>query len=92
MPDPALCSTRYSLARDISAGVEYLVYDPAYCSFTVNLLAMADSRMLSIGWFNPATGAAIHQDPIAAGSPFYQFTTPFSRDAVLYLVDILSHT
>lgn len=86
-PSPSLCSTRYCLAQTPAAGAEYLVYAPSGDTFTMDLSAMPDSRMLAVEWFNPATGEAIAQDPIKAGSSSQSFTPPFSGDAVLYLVD-----
>jgi hypothetical protein len=86
-PMDSLCSTRHCLAQTPAAGAEYLVYAPSGGSFTMDLSAMPDSRMLAVEWFNPATGETIAQDPIKAGASSQSFTPPFKGDAVLYLVD-----
>jgi hypothetical protein len=88
-PSPSLCSTKFCLAQTSAAGAEYLVYVPSGGTFTMDLSAITDSRMLAVEWFNPATGEALAKDPIKAGSSSQPFTPPFSGDAVLYLVDAL---
>ena len=90
-PRSSLCSTRYCLAQTPAAGAEYLVYAPKGGSFTVDLSAMPNDRTLAVEWFNPTTGKAISDRPIAAGSSSQLFTPPFSGDAVLYLVDTAGH-
>ncbi len=90
-PDSSLCSTKYCLAQTPSIGAEYLVYAPSGGSFTVDLSAMPNTRMLSVEWFNPATGTTTSQSPIPAGSSSRLFNSPFSGDAVLYLVDTEGH-
>ena len=90
-PRSSLCSTGYCLAQTPSVGAEYLVYAPDGGSFTLDLSAMPNSRMLAVEWFNPATGTTISNTPIAAGSSSQPFTPPFSGDAVLYLVDTAGH-
>jgi hypothetical protein len=91
-PRSSLCSTSYCLAQTPSQGAEYLVYAPVGGSFTVDLSAMPSSRMLTVEWFDPSSGATITADPVAAGSPSQSFTPPFSGDAVLYLVDTTGHS
>ncbi len=90
-PRSSLCSTRYCLAQTPAAGAEYLAYAPAGGGFTMDLSAMPDSRKLAVEWFNPATGQAATENPIAAGSSTQPFHPPFSGDAVLYLVDTQGH-
>jgi len=90
-PSSSLSSTGYCLAQTPAVGAEYLVYAPSGGSFTVNLSAMPGSRKLSVEWFNPSTGAAISDGPIAAGSSAQSFSPPFNGDAVLYLVDTTGH-
>jgi hypothetical protein len=90
-PHPALTSTGFCLAQTPASGAEYLVYDPAGGSFTVDLSAMPPSRHLQVEWFNPATGMATAGDPIHAGASNQRFTPPFTGDAVLYLVDTAGH-
>jgi hypothetical protein len=90
-PQKSLCSTGYCLAQTGAVGAEYLVYAPAGGPFTVNLSAMPASRRLSVEWLNPATGAVLARQAIAAGASAQAFTPPFSGDAVLYLVDTEGH-
>jgi Putative collagen-binding domain of a collagenase len=90
-PSPSICSTKFCLAQTPAAGAEYLIYAPSGGTFTMDLSAMPESRMLAVEWFNPATGEAMHQDPIKAGASSQPFTPPFSGDAVLYLVDGQGH-
>jgi hypothetical protein len=90
-PRGSLSSTGFCLAQTPAQGAEYLVYAPSGGSFTLDLSAMQNSRTLSVEWFDPATGAAISQDPIAAGSRSQRFASPFSADAVVYLVDTSGH-
>jgi hypothetical protein len=90
-PRSALCSTGFCLAQTPSAGAEYLVYAPDGGSFTLDLSAMPRSRMLAVEWFNPANGTATMESPIPAGSSAESFRTPFSGDAVLYVVDSGGH-
>ena len=52
---------------------------------------MPASRMLTVEWFDPASGKPIRENPIPAGSPAQPFKTPFSSDAVLYLADSTGH-
>jgi len=90
-PQKSLSSTGYCLAQTPRAGAEYLVYAPSGGPFTVDLSAMPGSRMLAVEWFNPSTGETSARKPIAAGSSAQRFTSPFSGDAVLYLVDTAGH-
>jgi Protein of unknown function (DUF4038)/Putative collagen-binding domain of a collagenase len=87
----SLSSTKFCLAKTPDIGAEYLVYAPDGGPFTVDLSAMPDSRMLTVEWFNPASGEAINQEAIPAGSRSRSFTPPFRGDAVLYLVDTAGH-
>jgi hypothetical protein len=89
-PHGELSSTSYVLAQTPAEGAEYLVYAPGGGTFTVDLSAMASSRSLSVEWFNPSTGTTTTGDSIVAGSSS-SFTSPFSGDAVLYLVDTSGH-
>src|SRR5262245_45008518 len=57
----------------------------------MDLSALPDSRKLTVEWFNPATGETIPQNSIPAGSSSKSFTSPFTGDAVLYLVDTEWH-
>jgi hypothetical protein len=90
-PRDALCSTHYCLAQTPAVGAEYLAYAPSGGPFSMDLSAMPGSRMLAVEWFNPATGRAICQSPIPAGSSSQAFRAPFRGDAVLYLVDTAGH-
>jgi hypothetical protein len=90
-PQGALSSTRLCLAQTPTAGAEYLIYAPEGGSFNVDLSAMPHTRMLTVEWFNPATGTTISQNPITAGSKTHPFTPPFSGDAVLFLADTAGH-
>ena len=74
-----------------TAGAEYLAYAPTGGGFTMDLSAMPDSRKLAVEWFNPLTGQATIESPIAVGSSAQIFHPPFSGDAVLYLVDTQGH-
>jgi len=87
----SLSSTGYCLAHTPSAGAEYLIYAPSGGSFTVDLSTMPASRKLAVEWFNPATGVTSAGSPIHSGSSAQPFTSPFSGDAVLYLVDTEGH-
>jgi len=48
------------------------------------------TRALNVEWFNPATGATTAGAAITGGST-KSFTSPFSGDAVLYIVDAAGH-
>lgn len=86
-PRDTLSSTGFCLASTNATRPEYLIYAPAGGSFTVNLSGLSSARRLAIEWFNPATGAHTHEQPVSSGSAEQTFTPPFSGDAVLYLVD-----
>ena len=90
-PRSSLSSTGYCLAQTQAQGAEYLIYAPSGGSFTVDLSAMARSRMLAVEWFSPSTGATIAGQSIPAGLSSQAFTPPFGQDAVLYLVDTAGH-
>jgi Family of unknown function (DUF6298)/Putative collagen-binding domain of a collagenase len=76
-PRGDLSSTAYALANP---GAEYLVYQPADGSFTVNLA----SGKYDIEWLNPETGAVIQGSSINGGTT-RTFDPPFGGHAVLYL-------
>lgn len=84
-PQPALASTANCLARATATDAEYLVFAPSGGTFTVNL--SATTNLLNVQWLNPATGTVTNIAAINGGSSARSFTTPFSGDAVLYLVD-----
>ena len=88
MPLASLSSTGFCLADNAATGAEYLVYAPSGGTFTVDL--GATTRALNVEWFNPATGATMPGAAITGGST-KSFTTPFSGDAVLYIVDAAGH-
>jgi hypothetical protein len=90
-PRSSLCSTKYCLAQTPPVGAEYLAYAPDGGAFTMDLSAMPSSRRLAVEWFNPAAGATITENSIAAGSSSQSFSPPFSGDAVLFLVDTAGH-
>jgi hypothetical protein len=90
-PRSSLCSTRFCLAQTPPAGAEYLAYAPGGGAFTMDLSAMPNSRRLAVEWFNPADGATLIKDSIAAGLSAQSFSPPFSGDAVLFLVDTAGH-
>jgi len=91
-PRDSLSSTGFCLAQTPPAGAEYLIYAPAGGSFSVDLSAMSSARTLAVEWFNPSTGSATREEPIASGSSKQTFTPPFTGDAVLYLVDTAGHS
>jgi hypothetical protein len=91
IPRPAVCSTKFCLAQTPSVGAEYLAYAPNGGSVTLDLSAMSNSRILAVEWFDPATGKVVSGEPVHAGSPSQAFRSPFTGDAVLYLVDAQGH-
>jgi hypothetical protein len=90
-PRGELSSTGFCLAQTPAIGAEYLVYAPNGGSFTLDLSAMPSSRSLAVEWFDPSAGKTTAQAPVPAGSPRQSFRTPFSGDAVLYVVDVAGH-
>ena len=90
-PCHEISSTGFCLAQTPSSGAEYLIYAPAGGPFKVNLSAMPGSRLLSVEWFNPATGTTVMQEPVRSGSFMMRFDPPFKGDAVLYLSDTEGH-
>ena len=84
----SLCSTGYCLRRAVANGAEYLVYRPASSgNITVDLSATSSSKVLSVEWFNPVTGATLAGGTVNGGAS-RSFTPPFSNDAVLYIYDV----
>jgi hypothetical protein len=78
-PQGALGSTGYCLAKP---GAEYLVYQQAGGTFSVNL--SANTEIYKVEWFNPVTGKASLGSNVNGGANRV-FTPPFSGPAVLYL-------
>jgi len=81
VPHPELTSTGYAL---VWPGEEYLVYQPAAGSFTVNLLA----GQYAVEWFDPTARTTMTAAPLTVASAGAQtFTTPMTppQDAVLFL-------
>jgi hypothetical protein len=78
-PRGDLCSTGYCL---VNPGREYLVYQPAGGSFTVDLRAGPGS--FAAEWMNAATGEVARGDG-RSGGEVTTFTPPFRGPAVLYL-------
>ncbi len=76
-PRESLASTAYCLANP---GQEYLVYQPASASFTVNLTA----GNYTFEWFNTVSGKITATGSANAGGGNYSFSPPFSG-AVLYI-------
>jgi collagenase-like protein with putative collagen-binding domain len=87
----SLSSTGFCLAQTPPIGAEYLIYAPSGGPFTLDLSAMPNARLLTVEWFNPATGTTTAAGRIAGGAHSQSFTPPFSGDAVLYLVDAAGH-
>jgi hypothetical protein len=85
----SLCSTGYCLRRAVANGAEYLVYRPASSgNITVDLSATSATKVLSVEWFNPVTGATLAGGTVNGGAS-RSFTPPFSNDAVLYIYDVI---
>lgn len=79
LPQGSDCSTGYCL---VSAGSEYLVYQPEPGqTFTVNLPA---GEYMS-EWFDPITGLVRARDPIHSAGGRRAFAAPWKGPAVLYL-------
>jgi hypothetical protein len=77
-PRGDLTSTGYALANP---GWEYIVYQPRFESFTINLVA----GTYSYEWLNPSSGALYSQGSITVEAGDRSFIPPFDGDAVLYL-------
>jgi hypothetical protein len=77
-PRGDLSSTGYALANP---GSEYIVYQPRFESFTINLVA----GTYSYEWFNPSSGALYSKGSITVEAGNRSFIPPFDGDAVLYL-------
>jgi len=80
-PAPSLATTGYCLA-DTGRDASYLVYLPHRGSATVDLTATPGR--VKIEWLSPKTGRVV-MGGSAAGGAARTFTSPFLRDAVLYL-------
>jgi hypothetical protein len=79
-PRGDLCSTAYCL---VWPGREYLVYQPASGSFSVDL-TRATGQSFSVEWMHPVSGRVTPGDPVrGGGSP--RLTAPFDGAAVAYL-------
>jgi hypothetical protein len=76
-PQGSLSSTGYCLANP---GIEYLVYQSAAKTFTLQLPA----GIYRLEWLNPVTNLVSPGGQIAAHGE-QSFTPPFAGDAVLYL-------
>ncbi|MBI5510883.1 MAG: hypothetical protein HY903_19150 [Deltaproteobacteria bacterium] len=77
LPSDTACSTRYCL---VSAGKEYLVYQPnAGASFTLSLPA----GDYAYQWFNPVTHTPLGTGSRSGGT--VSFAPPISTDAVLHV-------
>jgi hypothetical protein len=79
-PAGGLASTGFCLANT----AEYLVYAPSGGAFTVNLSATHGS--LNVEWFDPSKGKATPAGTVEGGSAAQSFASPFTGDAILYLV------
>ena len=79
-PRSDLASTRFCLA---DPGKEYLVYLPEGGKVQVDL--SGTTGHLHVEWSDPVTGKSVTAKDIAGGK-MQVFNSPFSRDAVLYLV------
>jgi hypothetical protein len=78
-PHDAMASTKYCLANP---GAEYLVYLPSGGAVTVDLSAAKGP--LSVEWFDPSNDTTETAGKTPGGGK-REFTSPFKRDAVLYL-------
>ena len=79
VPRNDIASTSYCLANP---GIEYLVYLPAGGAASVDLLAASGD--LTVEWFDPNKDDTRDGGTVAGGAR-RSFTSPFGRDAVLYL-------
>jgi len=80
VPRDDLASTRYCLAKP---GVEYLIYLPDGGRVTVDLSDALGE--FDVEWLDPSTGERVSGGTIDGGGP-REFGSPFSGDAVLYVV------
>src|SRR5882762_2288702 len=87
-PQPSLSSTGCLAQTPTEA--RSIWYAPNGGTFTVNLSAMPSSRALNVEWFDPSTGTTSSTGAAGAGAT-RSFSTPFSGDVVLYLVDAAGH-
>ena len=78
-PRNSLASTNYCL----QGGREWLVYQPASGSFTVDVSTTQDS--LNVEWLDIESGAVAVGARIAGGSSNLTMTPPFAGDVALYL-------
>lgn len=82
------------LFRQVSAWLIMWALEPSTWSppngesFAVNL--SVTTRVLNVEWFDPSTGATASGGTVPGGSTI-TFTSPFSADAVLHLVDAAGH-
>ena len=88
MPHGDLTSTSYALAEP---GHEYLVYDPAGGSFSIDLSRVAASDIFSIEWFHPIANGTIDGGTVTAGA-IRTLTPPFFGAAVAHLLKQSSGT
>jgi hypothetical protein len=77
-PAPDLASTRYTLANP---GVEYLVYQPSFGRFAVDLRGSAG--LFEVTWFDPIAGSSAGET--VAGGGVVRFTPPDETSRVLHL-------
>jgi len=74
-----------ALARwRINAGHEYVLFVPDGARFAIDL-SDASGMMLSVTWFDPASGALTDGGEVAGGGSAERLQPPFARDAVLHL-------
>lgn len=80
-PAGRLASTGVCLAN---AGREYVVFVPDGERFTVDL-SDGSGMMLSVRWYDPASGEVTDGGEVAGGGSAERFQPPFARNAVLHL-------
>jgi hypothetical protein len=61
------------------------IYLPTDSEVLVDLSA-ASGEIMTVEWFNPATGETVPGEPVTGGNS-QTFTAPFSGDAVLFVYD-----
>lgn len=81
-PRGDLSSSGFCLANAAVNAGEYLIYLPSPGTVTVNLTASAGE--LSVEWFDPDTSSFFPAGTTFGGA-VRVFTSPFNRDAVLYI-------